>query len=178
MTTDEAGAGGRARPDEELQDPGVFAVRPRGVRVLPPAPNVGAVAAGGVLGATARWALGAAIPTAAGAFPATTLAVNVTGALVLAVALELIAEHRPGWPLLRPFLCTGILGGYTTFSTMCLEMVNLTRGGSTSLAAIYLAASLLGGAVATVVGTGLARATSRRTARHEPNEDPDTERPR
>jgi CrcB protein len=59
---------------------------------------------------------------------------------------------------LRPFLCTGVLGGYTTFSTFAVDTVRLVDDGAVGTAAGYVAASVLGGLLAVVAGLTVARA--------------------
>jgi len=116
---------------------------------------VGAVAVGGVAGALARYGLGVAFPTATGSFPATTLAINLTGAFLLAVLVGVVARTpAPDW--LRPLLGTGLLGGYTTFSTFAVETDRLISTDHTGLAVGYLAASLLGGVAASTLGIAAA----------------------
>jgi CrcB protein len=53
---------------------------------------------------------------------------------------------------LRPFLVTGVLGGYTTFSTVAVNVVRLVDDGAVGTAVGYLAASVLGGLLAVVAG--------------------------
>ncbi|MGH8905901.1 MAG: fluoride efflux transporter FluC [Egibacteraceae bacterium] len=93
------------------------------------------VAAGGALGAGARYLVISRYPTAPGVFPWATLSVNVSGAFLLGMALTLIAKRCPRWQGWQPFLCTGVLGAYTTFSTVSLELV--TRGAGAGLAVAY-----------------------------------------
>lgn len=126
---------------------------------------VGAVAVGGAVGALARYGLSEAFPTATGSFPATTLVINVTGAFLLAALVGALAR-RPARSLLwRPLLGTGLLGGYTTFSTFAVEADRLVSTGHSGLAAAYLAGTLAAGALATAAGlaavTGLPAALRR-----------------
>ena len=97
------------------------------------------IALGGAGGAAARYAISRAEPVRAGTFPFTTFAINISGALVLAVLLESLARHRIDTWWLRPFAAIGVLGGFTTFSTMCVEAMLLGRDGHVVLAALYLA---------------------------------------
>lgn len=96
-----------------------------------------AIAAGGVLGAELRYALSLFQDDPA-EWPWATLAVNVSGCLLIgvlmAVILELTAPHR----LVRPFLGVGLLGGYTTFSTYAVEVQHLLVQERYASAAIYL----------------------------------------
>ncbi|MFJ4485405.1 fluoride efflux transporter CrcB [Streptomyces longwoodensis] len=105
-------------------------------------PVVGVVAVGGGLGALARYAAAQGWPTAQGGFPWTTLWVNVVGCAVIGVFLVLITEvltapHR----LVRPFFGTGVLGGFTTFSTYAVDLQRLFDAGHARTAVAYLAAT-------------------------------------
>ena len=131
-------------PDEDPDLPGI--ARPLAPRLLV------AVAVGGAVGALARYGLGRAFPVATGSFPATTLVINLTGAFLLALLVGVLAR-RPGLdPVWRPLLGTGVLGGYTTFSTFAVDADRLGSTGHPGLAVAYVAATLLGGALATGLG--------------------------
>lgn len=106
-------------------------------------PVIGAVAAGGAIGATARYAASLLWPTGAGTFPWTTLTVNAIGCALMGVLMVLITEVWPAHRLLRPFLGTGILGGFTTFSTYAVDVQRLIDARQPLLALAYLAGTLL-----------------------------------
>ena len=80
-----------------------------------------AIALGGMIGAVARYAVANAWPAPAGRFPWSTFVVNVSGSICLGFLLRLIVERLPRHRFARPLLCTGLLGGYTTFSTFAVE---------------------------------------------------------
>ncbi len=125
---------------------------------------IGIVAAGGVLGALARYGLGLVIP-APGAWPLPTLVINLSGALALGALLEGLSRRGPdagNRRVLRLGLGTGFLGAYTTYSTLALDAVHLFSAGAAPAAAGYLAASLLGGAGATIAGIWLGARHHRR----------------
>jgi CrcB protein len=82
------------------------------------------------------------------------------GALFAALAARL-PDAR--WP--RPFLAVGALGGYTTYSTFALEVVELGRAGAPGAAAGYVLVSLAGGVVAVAAGSLAAHAFLGRTER-------------
>ena len=86
---------------------------------------LGVIALGGAIGALARYGLAEAIPHRAGAFPWATFLTNVIGCLLIGVLLVVIIEARTVHPLSRPFLGTGVLGGFTTFSTFSVETERL-----------------------------------------------------
>ncbi|MFF4899800.1 fluoride efflux transporter CrcB [Streptomyces sp. NPDC001068] len=106
------------------------------------APVVAVVAAGGALGAVARYALALALPTAAGGFPWATFWTNVVGCAVIGSFLVLITEGRPAHRLVRPFFGTGVLGGFTTFSTYAVDIQKLVDHGRPATGLAYLAATL------------------------------------
>lgn len=99
------------------------------------------VAAGGAVGALARWAVVATWPTATGGPGWGTLAVNLTGCFLLGV---LAARAAPDG-LLRLGLGTGVLGGFTTFSTLVVETDRGVAADRPGFAVALLAVSLVGG---------------------------------
>ena len=99
------------------------------------------VALGGAAGAAARYLLGLAVPQQAGAFPATTFAINVTGSALIGILMVLVTDVWTRRPLIRPFLGTGFLGGFTTFSTFAVEIETLVTTGHPTPALAYLAAT-------------------------------------
>ncbi|ADP82221.1 fluoride efflux transporter CrcB [Pseudofrankia inefficax] len=153
----------KVEPAPEPTDPDVDLHVPaqRGELRRAPVALLLVISAGGVLGACARYGAALAWPTPAGAFPWTTWAVNVSGCAAIGVLMVLIAEVRTAHPLVRPFLGTGILGGFTTFSTYAVDTQRLLDAGRAGLALGYLAATMAGalGAV------WLAAAATRRLAR-------------
>ena len=123
--------------------------------------NTVAVAVGGVLGALARYGLGVAWPTAGGAFPWTTFAVNVSGCFLIGVLLVRLVEAGAVHPLWRPFLGTGVLGGYTTFSTFAVDARALVADGHATTAVAYVAATVVVALAAVQVGVVVGRAAFR-----------------
>lgn len=121
-------------------------------------PVLAAVAAGGLLGAPARYGLALALPAPAGSFPLSTFVINVSGSFVLGALLTLIVERWPPSEYLRPFAATGVLGAYTTWSTFMVDADTLVRGGRLLVAAGYVAATLVGGLATVSAGIFLARA--------------------
>ncbi|MFI0940803.1 CrcB family protein [Streptomyces sp. NPDC021020] len=105
-------------------------------------PVVGVVAAGGAAGACARYGAVLLWPQSAGVFPWTTFGVNVTGCAVIGVFMVLITEVWAAHRLVRPFFGTGVLGGYTTFSTYAVEARRLVDAHQAATAAAYTAATL------------------------------------
>lgn len=125
------------------------------------APVVGAVAAGGVLGAEARFGLGIALPHGAGGWPWSTLLINVSGCLLIGVLMVTIMELTSPHRLIRPFLGVGVLGGYTTFSTYSVEFLQLLDTGRAGAALAYLVLTPLATLAAVWAGAAATRAAGR-----------------
>jgi fluoride exporter len=145
-----------ARPDGAPEPAPLGATR-RPRLGLPPAGSVGMVGIGGAAGALARTAQSAAFPVEAGAIPWSTFAENLAGAFLLGVLLTLLVERvtAPWW--VRPLLGTGLLGAYTTYATVGLELHQLVADGSAGLAVAYLWATALAGLLAGGAGIAAAR---------------------
>jgi CrcB protein len=87
-----------------------------------------------------------------------TLFINVSGSFLIGIVIE-SSQLRSGIdPLWRYFLATGILGGYTTFSTFSYEALTLGIGATPLVGAGYVLASLVLGIAGTFLGIATARA--------------------
>lgn len=120
--------------------------------------SIGLVAAGGTLGAALREALVLLLP-ATGRFDTVIFCINLSGALALGVLLEALLRGGPEDDRrrhLRLLLGTGVLGGYTTYSTLATETARLVGDGEPLIAALYSLATVLLGALATWAGIALA----------------------
>ncbi|MFJ6012365.1 fluoride efflux transporter CrcB [Streptomyces sp. NPDC092952] len=106
-------------------------------------PVVAVVALGGATGACARYGASLLWPTAATGFPWTTLVVNVIGCAVIGAFMVVISEAWSAHRLVRPFFGTGVLGGFTTFSTYAVDIQRLVDGGRVRAALGYLGLTLL-----------------------------------
>lgn len=117
--------------------------------------NVILIAAGGALGAVARYGLSGWVQERAGFFPWGTLVVNVVGAFLLGFGFRYMeATAIPAaW---RQAATIGFLGAFTTFSTFSYEAVALVQDGDWSRAGAYVAGSVVLGLGAVVAGLGLA----------------------
>ncbi|MFG2625029.1 fluoride efflux transporter CrcB [Streptomyces sp. NPDC048473] len=104
---------------------------------------VAVVALGGALGASARYGATLIWPTAPGGFPWTTLIVNVIGCAVIGVFMVVISDAWAAHRLVRPFFGTGVLGGFTTFSTYAVDIERLVDGGRARTGLAYLGLTLL-----------------------------------
>lgn len=122
--------------------------------------SIALVIFGGTLGTAARATIEGAFPHTGDSFPWATFLVNVTGALLLGLLIEAVALHR-GRPAtarrLRLALGTGLLGGYTTYSTFILESVLLGSGQRLVTALTYDGATLTAGFVAAFVAMTIYR---------------------
>ena len=113
---------------------------------------------GAALGGVARYAFGAAVmqrfPMR---FPLGTLVVNVTGCFLIGLIMTLLTERwnaNPNWRLL---LVTGVLGGYTTFSSFGWESYQAVRDGSPLIGLANILLSVIVGYAAVWLGAVLAR---------------------
>lgn len=82
--------------------------------------TLAAVALGGATGSLLRWGVEAALPPSPGTVPWATLLVNVVGSALLGAAIVLLGRGAL-WAGRRAFLTTGLLGGFTTFSTYAVQ---------------------------------------------------------
>lgn len=119
--------------------------------------NVLMVAAGGALGAVARYGLGHAVFKLTGpGFPLGVIAVNVIGSFLMGAFVVLAAERS--LTHLSPFIMVGLLGGFTTFSAFSLETMRFIEQGAWSQAALYVGLSVVLSVGALFLGLVAARA--------------------
>jgi CrcB protein len=116
------------------------------------------VAVGGALGSVLRYAFEGFVDDRLGPTVLGTFAVNVTGTLLLGLFLGLSEERFLIPALARTAIAIGLLGGYTTFSTLMYETVDLAESGSGLTAALNALGSLAAGLVAVYAGLILGRA--------------------
>ncbi len=115
-------------------------------------PFVTFVGLSGAVGAVSRYLLGRFIAERVRSqFPFGTLGINITGAFLIGVLFSL-AGHKVISTSQQVILATGFLGGYTTFSTMSWEGVQLARGGKNVGSMLYLGGSLALGLVCATLG--------------------------
>lgn len=125
---------------------------------------VGLVALGGAVGTGIREALALMWPAVAHGFPTTIFVINIAGAFALGLLLETLSlrgadEGRRR--LLRLAVGTGVLGGFTTYSSLATDVAS-RLGPAPGIALAYAAISLVLGVVAATVGIALAAALQRR----------------
>jgi fluoride exporter len=115
---------------------------------------------GAGLGGAARHAVNTAAARMLGyGFPFGTLTVNVIGSIVMGLLTQVFVMRTELPQELRLFLATGVLGGFTTFSTFSLDAVTLWERGQWSLAAGYVAVSVILSLAGLFLGLSLIRLT-------------------
>ncbi len=112
-----------------------------------------AVSLGGVIGSLGRYAVGVALPHDPGAFPWATLVVNVTGAFAMGLLVAFLVDRPGAHRLARPFVGVGVLGGWTTFSALAVDVVELTAADQVQGALAYVTATFLVGTLAVAAGS-------------------------
>jgi len=116
------------------------------------------VCLGGAIGSGARFLASGWLERAFGAqFPLGTLFVNVTGSFLIALVLELAGRTTAITPDLRLFLTTGVMGGYTTYSTFNHETLRLAQNGGEALAALNVGITVFGCAAGGLLGMAAGR---------------------
>lgn len=116
------------------------------------------VAIGGAIGASLRHLVGLVTLRLFGPnFPWGTLAVNIVGSFAMGILVELIARRLNASTELRLFLMTGLLGGFTTFSSFSLDTANMWERGEVAIAAGYVSGSVVLSIGALFAGLALMR---------------------
>jgi CrcB protein len=124
------------------------------------------VAAGGAIGAVARYHAGQLVANLAGqdnTFPWGTLSINLVGSLLMGGLLGWLARGSMAGTsaeTMRLFIGVGLLGGFTTFSAFSAELVTLMHRGQAAMAFGYGAASLIAGMAAMILGLVIAQSAS------------------
>ena len=117
-----------------------------------------AVGVGAMLGAWARWGLGALLNPLAPNLPLGTLAANLGGGYLVGIAVAFFGANSAIAPEWRLACVTGFLGALTTFSTFSAEAVQLLQHGKYLAAGLHSGAHLFGAILATFVGFATYRA--------------------
>ena len=113
------------------------------------------VALGGVIGSLGRYAVGVALPHGADGFPWATLTVNLTGAFAMGLVVAYLVDRPGAHRLVRPFVGVGVLGGWTTFSALAIDVVHLGAADRPQAALGYVAATFLVGTLAVAAGSAI-----------------------
>lgn len=120
--------------------------------------NIIAIAVGAAIGANLRYSLSLWAAQRWGAsFPYGTLIINVIGSFAIGLVLALATTRLNLSEPVRLLIVTGLLGGFTTFSSLSFEAYSLIMSGSWRAAGIYLASSFGLGMVGVFLGAGVAR---------------------
>ena len=118
------------------------------------------IGVGGAAGTATRAWLSGSFPVGVGQWPWATFWINLTGALLLGLLLEVLAETGPdqGWRrAIRLGAGTGFLGGFTTYSTFAVETLGLLQAGAWLTGLGYAVGSVLLGLFAAFAGGRLVR---------------------
>lgn len=124
---------------------------------------LGLVAVGGTVGTGLRYVvtrLGSQLTSV----PVTTVLINLAGAFCLGLLLEALARRRPDEATLRLLLGIGLLGGFTTYSSLAVDVTALGGHGRWLAAVGVAAATVMGGALTAALGIALAARRHRRPA--------------
>lgn len=142
-------------PDLDLERP--LHAQPRAVAL---------VAAGGAVGACLRFGVAEALTAKPHGFPVATFLTNLAGAFILGALLELLGRlgvDRGGRRAARLLAGIGVLGAFTTYSTLAIEVTLLGRDGQVGTAALYAVVSAAAGFVAAALGIAVAAFGHRRS---------------
>lgn len=115
------------------------------------------VAVGGALGSAARFSVGQWIPNRT--YPWATLSVNVLGSLLIGFLMTYYDSKWSINPTGKLFLVTGFCGGFTTFSALTMENLDLIQQGRYTTAIFYMLLSLIAGLLAVALGWWIGQAT-------------------
>jgi fluoride exporter len=115
------------------------------------------VGGGAAVGAWLRWGLGVLLNPLFPTLPLGTLAANLSGGLLMGVAMETLSRHAVLPDEVRLLVTTGFLGGLTTFSTFSAEVVTLLVRGEYLWGALTIASHVVGSLALTIAGLMLIR---------------------
>jgi CrcB protein len=116
------------------------------------------IALGAAVGANLRYAISLWAARLWGTgFPYGTLLINISGSFAIGVVLVLLTTHFSNDDTWRLLLVTGLLGGFTTFSSFSYESYTLLISGSWLAAGLNMLASVGFGLLGVFLGVGMAR---------------------
>ena len=111
------------------------------------------VALGGGIGAACRYVLTELCNMHGGAFfPYVTILANIIGSFLIGILFVFFSSHSSLSPLVKLLFVTGVLGGFTTFSTYNMELLTMARTGEFTFALLYLGFNVIGGFAACWLG--------------------------
>ena len=114
--------------------------------------TIGAVAAGGVIGAAGRWAVAEQVlRDVPDGFPWAIFTINVLGCLLIGIVSSRFRRGSLAWA----FVATGLLGGFTTMSSFAVELNQRAGDESTGSALVYAVATLVAGFAALAIGEAI-----------------------
>jgi CrcB protein len=124
--------------------------------------NLALVAAGGAIGSVARWAVAVWIGARWGTeipWPWPTFSVNIVGSLLIGLVSGMVVSGALGGnaPAVRLFFAVGIMGGFTTFSSLSMDLLTQVEAGKAWTAFAYAAVSIVLGLAACAGGAALGR---------------------
>lgn len=121
--------------------------------------DVLAVAAGGAIGAALRFGVvNLMVPRTGTTFPWHTFAINISGSFLLGLLMAFVLGHTGVDDRWRLFLGTGVLGGFTTFSALSYESVELIQQGMWTAGLVNMFGSGVAGLAAATLGLLAGRA--------------------
>ena len=115
------------------------------------------IAVGGAIGAVLRYLAGNAAVRYFTQLPYGTFIINITGCFLMGLLMTLIVDKVLLPPVWRLFLCVGVLGGFTTFSSFGYEVYTLLAEGNLAYGFLYAALSCLLGVLAAALGALLVK---------------------
>ena len=115
------------------------------------------VGTGGFVGTLARDGVTSVWTNRTDAFPGAIFLINCSGALLIGIAMTLIMSRSNPSRLARPALCVGLLGGWTTMSTLAVDSDHLFGAAAVATACANLFLSVAAGLTACAVGIAIVR---------------------
>lgn len=116
------------------------------------------VAIGGAIGSVSRYLLGNLIQrNFGGSFPMGTFLINILGCFLMGLCMSALVESELENTTWRLFLCIGLLGGFTTFSSFGYDALTMLSKGKTIMAGMYAGCSVVGGLFAAMTGMLVAK---------------------
>jgi CrcB protein len=119
------------------------------------------VGAGGLAGSICRYGTTLLMARVSLTLPYGTLASNIAGCLIIGIITEIAAAGEILSPAARLLLATGFCGGFTTLSSLIYELAQMVKEGEWLYALLYLNGTLIGAALAFILGTACVRAALR-----------------